>query len=397
MRDLNNSNSPSSNATSCSTKTNISSAPPKNTHLVIFVHGWSGNETNFDYLSNTMENQAAKAQRGADDDQMDYLSAYMQCEAEKQGLSGVNIVPHKVTCNVGKTNDGIVRGGKRLACEVQHKLNDIEGHVYLSFVGHSLGGLYSRYAISQMKQQCENVTPFIFCTIATPHLGLHNKHNHLNLSTKIESILGKVMGQTFKDVLCQNTIIEEMGTSEAYLAPLRRFRRRLALANAFRTDFVVPAQTAAFLSSTASTTGAETTSLHILANDMSADTKHHTMALTLKTLPTIDYNENDISESLDALGWTKIFLDIRDDIQFPTIKTRPFKKKRHQGPVVAPTAEKTAWTPAELLDIFNSKGPTWKPPLAHNVTCAISRKNLKGRPTMDQLGKDLIDMMLQHM
>jgi hypothetical protein len=349
------------------------------THLVIFVHGYWGNEKELEYLRTSMDRQAT-------------------C---------TNLVFFSPRCNVGKTSDGIANGGKRLAAEVKHQIDAIEGHVRLSFVAFSLGGLYSRYAISKITFDDEHVTPFIFCTISTPHLGLHNQHNHLKLSNRMENVIGKVLGQTSQDMLEQTPLLQKMGTSEKYLAPLRRFRKRMALANAYRTDFMVPAQTAAFLSSNR----ASGEGLHIATSkpegetiDSSAkksSTKAETHVLSVETSPCQNVSEKEPVACLDALGWTKTFLDVRDEIPFPSIpKLSSFKRKRSRGEPTSDTSTKTVWTSKELVEVFDRpSADRWNLPLAHPVSSANAKNSLyrrlsaRGQPTMDQLARDLLSVV----
>lgn len=55
------------------------------------------------------------------------------------------------------------------------------------------------------------------------------------------------MGQTGEDIFRLSNLIHTMCTCSTYLDPLRSFRKRIAYANAYKTDFVVPTNTAAFL------------------------------------------------------------------------------------------------------------------------------------------------------
>lgn len=312
---------------------------------------------------------------------------------ERQAQSD-NIVFYNSQSNVGKTLDGIKNGGDRLAEEVQQQLKEIEGHVLLSLVSFSLGGLYSRYAISEIDFDDDGVTPFILCTISTPHLGLHSEHNHLK-TTRGEAVLGKVLGHTGKDILRQTSLIHEMGTCEVFLAPLRRFQKRMTLANAYRTDFMVPTQTGAFLSALSSSTK----NLHTVVEKQGGDDDSDgpiasTHVLTLETTQLDDYDRYDISECLDAMGWTKTFLDVRDEIPFPSI-SNPFKKKPIE-PTPLPDG-KLVWTSAELIDTFDkADGTGWNLPMAHLVSSANTKNSVYrflssgGRPTMDQLAKDLL-------
>merc|ERR1712232_246612 len=62
-----------------------------------------------------------------------------------------------------------------------------------------------------------------------------------------EIAIAKMMGLTGHDLFCLNNVVKNMATTPYFLSPLSKFRRRVAYANAFHTDFPVPTQTAAFL------------------------------------------------------------------------------------------------------------------------------------------------------
>jgi hypothetical protein len=101
-----------------------------------------------------------------------------------------------------QTQLGIDLGGKRLADEVRQIVRQTKGLKRISFLAHSLGGLFSRYAIADLyrlndksqgevdisngshfqgysnarsihcKAKLAGLEPVNFITIATPHLGL---------------------------------------------------------------------------------------------------------------------------------------------------------------------------------------------------------------------------------
>eukprot|EP00581_Thalassiosira_minuscula_P018296 CAMPEP_0183719668 /NCGR_PEP_ID=MMETSP0737-20130205/12502_1 /TAXON_ID=385413 /ORGANISM="Thalassiosira miniscula, Strain CCMP1093" /LENGTH=708 /DNA_ID=CAMNT_0025949399 /DNA_START=368 /DNA_END=2494 /DNA_ORIENTATION=+ len=163
-------------------------------------------------------------------------------EAEDEGASEATstaaekvtipeIIVHSVKCNVGKTNDGIRNGGTRLANEiidfirkdVQERIakddttkEQDELNITYSLVGNSLGGLYARYAISLLPYQLSlnfpqspstkllNIHPNIFCTTATPHLGV-SRHTYLPIPRIAETIIGTGMGTTGRDLFRLNT------------------------------------------------------------------------------------------------------------------------------------------------------------------------------------------------
>ena len=188
------------------------------------------------------------------------------------------IVVHSVKGNVGKTHDGIRNGGTRLANEMVHFIRDdvekrlaTEAHgdrgnlsntndtsyeaenesthdVTFSIIGNSLGGLYSRYAVSLLPYQLRmkqtdslsgeaggggillNLHPNIFCTTATPHLGV-SRHTYVPIPRIAEAIIGTGMGRTGRDLFRLNSE-KKLASAEARSARygvvdgLRRLLRR---------------------------------------------------------------------------------------------------------------------------------------------------------------------------
>lgn len=324
--------------------------PEKFTHLVVLVHGWIGTEKDWGYFQETVERQTPDC-------------------------SDIRVLNAK--SNAGGTDDGIVNGGKRLADEIEEALSAIEQPVKLSIVAHSLGGLYARYAIAQLEFS-NMLSPLIFCTSATPHLGVCN-HTYIPIPRWAESRIGNFLKDTGRDLFCMTDIVKDMGTLPEYLDPLGKFETRIALANAFCTDFQVPASTAAFLS-----TSSEYKQTVVPSNDL--------YLLSVQTEPSQEYDKADMSQNLDSLGWTKVFLDVRDQIPVPSIPI-PFTK-----PVVIP--DKETWVSKDLVPIMNSAyGGRWQIPLGHSVAIANSRHNFyawfneNGQPLMDQLAYDVLVLM----
>lgn len=133
------------------------------------------------------------------------------------------IIVHNVVCNEKRTEDGVEKGGERVVDEVMSVIKDEMTNyctscrnitnVTLSFVGNSLGGLYSRYAIARIHDlllsdkendimQLENgiqVHFNVFCSTASPHLGVAN-HTYIPLPRPAEIGLGYAMGHTGRDL-----------------------------------------------------------------------------------------------------------------------------------------------------------------------------------------------------
>jgi len=73
-----------------------------------------------------------------------------------------------------KTSQGIEIGGNRIADEILQIFSTHPNLSEISFIGSSLGGLYSRYAIKSLfsNPAFSKITPRIFLTLETPHLGI---------------------------------------------------------------------------------------------------------------------------------------------------------------------------------------------------------------------------------
>lgn len=100
---------------------------------------------------------------------------------------GVDV--HVCSCNSlwFGTWDGIEAGGTRIADEVRHLLSE---RSRITFVGHSVGGLYLRYAIYLLDKELSEV-PFDVCTIATPHRGA---------SIPLAFLAANILGGTVKEL-----------------------------------------------------------------------------------------------------------------------------------------------------------------------------------------------------
>jgi len=250
-----------------------------------------------------------------------------------------------------------------------------EHDISISVVGNSLGGLYARFALSLLPSTLScpcgriNIHLNIFCTTATPHLGVAS-HTYLPIPRVAEKLIGNGLAATGRDLFClteeenEESLIYQMATHVKYLHPLSKFRKRIAYANAFGTDFQVPTETASFLCRNSNFLHWHKLDREIKVHELSkvsgtnedgADggkTKHEEnafIAVILETekleapplvTPVVDdgsnTSKNDLSKEdklilnmstqLDSLGWTKVFVDVRDGIPAPSIRN-PFSDK----------------------------------------------------------------------
>jgi hypothetical protein len=100
---------------------------------------------------------------------------------------GPNAIVHVAVCNRTRapdiihnpTHDGVDAGGERLAKEISEVVtqHQARGLRFISIVGNSMGGIYSRYAIGILfditSRTICGLEPVSFITTASPHLGLH--------------------------------------------------------------------------------------------------------------------------------------------------------------------------------------------------------------------------------
>lgn len=129
----------------------------------------------------------------------------------------------------------------------------------ISFVGNSLGGIFNRHAIKLIVDKNYfdqwKLTPHLFMTIATPHLGVYN-HNmlddtYIGNSHFLKTTVSSLFFGSGKDLFAseEDSLLFKMGTDARWLDALKLFKKRRLYANLFR-DSVVPITTGAILSHT---------------------------------------------------------------------------------------------------------------------------------------------------
>jgi len=306
-------------------------------HICFLVHGMNGMSKDLSYLKRAMTQTAIDRRE----------------EARKNNSTRHDVVLYAPACNELRTTDGVVAGGERLVLELHEMINQemekrlARGNrteppsITLSFVGNSLGGLYSRYVIAKLVDRfCvqEAGTPALildgkyrvflntFCTTATPHLGVAS-HTFIRIPRTAEVGVAHAMGQTGRDIFRVNDLLCHMAIKSHYISPLKQFKRRVAYANAYGTDFPVPVHTAAFLNHESDYPHhfaedgdlqellvKEHSDLHIATMHTPAQHNFHSdLEFDQITAETIGGDQELVimSRSLDALGWKKVFVDPR--------------------------------------------------------------------------------------
>lgn len=429
---------------------NVASPKVKQIHLCVLVHGLFGNASEMGYIQESMlkkmENEESKAKKSP--------TATVTADSDDDdAITTTQFIVHSAISNEGKTSDGIKAGGDRLANEVntiidhlfkQHeeKSNQTPSspmNISLSFVGNSLGGLYARYALSGIKCAA-NIQFNIFMTTATPHLGKTGL-SYLRIPTMAEKIVGKILQPTGEDLFfdCATNInsgggannknennlvlIERMSIENCFMKPLSLFKKRIAYANAYGTDFQVPTNTAAFLSNTAS--------IHnIIQNDddnssnvdvsetseilLTVETPKHTEGYDNKNYNNNNNNNEEARDiiadrmalRLDALGWTKVFVDLRSTLlEIPMLMgiggndASTFTPKNKKSATNSSSIH-NCYTASELRSLFGNKlvnQNKFPIPFGHTMMIANSKSafyaklNAGGRPLVDKMTSKLYD------
>lgn len=412
------------------TNDNTFSQPPSTeVHVIVLIHGWLGNPL-----------------------EMDSIKESLIKTIENENASSQTFVVHAATCNDGKTTDGIVAGGTRLAQEINSLLqfvvrdNPQADHITLSLCGNSLGGLYARQALADIEwtvsasdtneNSDENkvasdaaaatttITPLLFVTTATPHLGV-SQHTYIRLPRAVEYPIAQILDQTGRDLFRFSNVLEELTYGDAYIRPLQQFQQRLAYANVYGTDFQVPTPTAAFWAMD-SDSPHEVVAIAIDGNDKEA-LPPSTIVLTLTTPqrppPPNQYNlqhsEKDPtkrfqewSQQLDRLGWTKVLVDVREHVPQVSMWTSSSSSSSSSNSdddepddtTKSTWSHKSSWTAHELLKEFGSSGllaamgmgGKMRIPLGHTVMVANAKDKLNkwltlgGKPVMDWLALSMV-------
>jgi len=229
-----------------------------------------------------------------------------------------------------------------------------------------------------------------------------------------------------------NDLMKTMGTSDEFIKPLGSFRKRIAYANAYGTDFPVPAETAAFLSD--QSTYPHHFSVEEQENGDDSCVVVDESGLVIASLHTPpgeassclnEEHEDELvqmSTALDALGWTKRFVDIRKEvprIAIPRsfsegIRKRTSMLSKSTNDLVSQNTNEEDTT-ASLHDLRQKKVVESRDvaksvkldandpyhrihlPVGHNMIVAFSRSRIStfmnkgGRPVVDALAKELVE------
>ncbi|KAH9149807.1 hypothetical protein AeRB84_007246 [Aphanomyces euteiches] len=109
------------------------------------------------------------------------------------------------------THDGIDLGGLRLADEVEQIALQCPMLQKISFIGHSLGGLYIRYCVGVLYSRgfFSKVQPINFITMATPNLGIRRPPNKGTISNLFNVVSSRLFDRTGAQMTLRDTVSDE--------------------------------------------------------------------------------------------------------------------------------------------------------------------------------------------
>ncbi|KAJ6239180.1 alpha/beta-hydrolases superfamily protein [Anaeramoeba flamelloides] len=157
---------------------------------------------------------------------------------------------------VTKLNDGlksffgIDRSGQRVAQEIMDHVGQATDFSF-SIVGHSMGGVISRYALGVLDESKwfdkKNVALENYMAICSPHLGARNLNDKKKIG-KIFNLVAPKLGRS-----CNQFVLGDQKenlfmnlTKPKFLSPLSKFQKRIIYGN-IKYDWRVPFETALIL------------------------------------------------------------------------------------------------------------------------------------------------------
>jgi hypothetical protein len=129
--------------------------------------------------------------------------------------------------------------GDKLVKSVYTTLKVYQNAETISFIGHSFGGILTRYVIGVLQRDgfFEKIKPLLYASISTPHAGV------ITDKSIIKFCLKHITGITGKELICELSTLEMLSQKNSdYLLGLEKFTLKLLYGNLFNDDVI--AQTA---------------------------------------------------------------------------------------------------------------------------------------------------------
>jgi len=287
----------------CSTLLLTTSTAPPQKHLVVLVHGLSGTAADLGYLARQLEADAS-----------------------------VRVLASGANEPFPRTLDGVDAGGARVADEVRQVAS---AYKTISFVGNSLGGLYARAALRELRDgdTFAGLTPAVFVTTAAPHLGA--RQTQYGPLAPLLRLLpsGVAIAKSARDAMLQTSAVADLSCCEA-LAALALFPRRRAYGSA-AGDFMVPTASALF-------TAASSDELRAAGMRLgSEDAPDNGAAYLIRDLDGVDAQlppaEAELAKALDGVGFERVMIEFESPgpLGTPFAHNKLVALERRPGPTAS--------------------------------------------------------------
>jgi hypothetical protein len=135
------------------------------------------------------------------------------------------------TANHWNTKDGITRGATRILLQIEQQIKEQTHITKISYLGHSLGGLYAReviYLAHLKNSPVAKLTPMNFITLASPHMG-GREHTMV-----VRVMVPLLLGQTGREMMLVDDQKEPhllKMASMNYLDLLNMFKKAILYSN----------------------------------------------------------------------------------------------------------------------------------------------------------------------
>ena len=203
-------------------------------HACFIVHGLSATREDMRFVADAM-----KKERGND--------VHIILSKANEG----------VLYSLFTTTTGVAEGGSKLAQEVIDYINQNIHINRISFMAHSNGGNYVRYAVKIIHEKLQEKVEFVnYVVFATPHVGVKNfVGNFLNIGLHyvIDGFLHfGLLGQTGRDMITTNDdeqtgVLNRLCYDTLFVNAMKRFKNRTILAA--NSELLVPFVSAALVES----------------------------------------------------------------------------------------------------------------------------------------------------
>ena len=287
----------------CSTALLATSTAPPQKHLVVLVHGLSGTAADLGYLARRLEADAS-----------------------------VRVLASGANEPFPRTLDGVDAGGARVADEVRQVAS---AYKTISFVGNSLGGLYARAALRELRDgdTFAGLTPAVFVTTAAPHLGARQTQ-YGPLAPLLQLLPSFVsIAKSARDAMLQTSTVADLTCCEA-LQALALFPKRRAYGSA-AGDFMVPTASALF-------TAASSDELRAAGMRLgNGDAPDNGAAYLIRELDGVGAKlppaEAELAKALDSVGFERVMIEFESPgpLGTPFAHNKLVALERRPGPTAS--------------------------------------------------------------